>query len=57
MELLGSNSKDSKNIKDKLANLKDNISSIEALGVSGITMLVCCGYYVALANILMAKDL
>ena len=56
-ETLGLDYKDNNNIKDKLANLRANISSTKALSTSNITILVYYSYYIALANTLTAEDL
>ena len=57
METLGLDCKDGENIKDKLADLSTYVSSVEALGEGNTVVLVCCGYYVALTNVLMVEDL
>ena len=57
IETLGFSDKDSKNIKNKLANLRPNVSSVKALSTSDVVMLVHYGHYMALANVLIVKDL
>jgi len=57
IETLGSSNKDSENVKNKLADLRPNVSGVKVLSISDVTVLVYYGYYVALANILTAEDL
>ena len=57
IETLGSSDKDSKNIKNKLANLRPNVSSTKVPSISNVTVLVYYNYYIALANTLIVKDL